>query len=302
MKQISILGCGWLGLPLAKLLIEKGFSINGSTTSVEKIAVLEKAGISPFLVSLSAVEVSNETKISIENFLQNSDVLIIDIPPKLRGNSSDTSTELSKTFVAKIQNVIPFIEKSSVEKVIFVSSTSVYADDNSIITEETIPNPDTESGKQLLEAEHLLQSNSNFQTTILRFGGLIGEDRHPIKFLAGRKNIENPEGPINLIHQVDCIGIIEEIIKKGLYFLRQHKLAQSDNWDWNEVFNAVAPFHPTRKEYYTQKAIELNLPLPKFDDPSNSEQAQQSKTSIGKTILSDKIEQVLKYEFKNKTL
>ena len=35
--QVSILGCGWLGLPLAKSLIEKGFSVNGSTTSVEKI-------------------------------------------------------------------------------------------------------------------------------------------------------------------------------------------------------------------------------------------------------------------------
>ena len=269
MKQISILGCGWLGFPLAKSLLEKGFSINGSTTSVEKIAVLEKAGIHPFLVSLSAVEVLEETKISIENFLKNSEILIIDIPPKLRGDSNEN-------FVAKIQNIIPFIEKSSVEKVIFVSSTSVYSDDNSIITEETKPNPDTESGKQLLEAEHLLQSNSNFQTTILRFGGLIGDDRHPIKFLAGRKDIENPEGPINLIHQIDCIGIIEEILK------------QVQNDKSSEIFNVVAPFHPTRKEYYTQKAIELILPLPEFDE---------SKTSIGKTILSNKVESILNYKF-----
>jgi nucleoside-diphosphate-sugar epimerase len=271
MKQISILGCGWLGLPLAKSLLENGFSINGSTTSVEKIDVLENAGIHPFLVSLSAVEVSDETKISIENFLQNSDVLIIDIPPKLRGDSSEN-------FVAKIQNIIPFIEKSSVEKVIFVSSTSVYEDTSDLrnVSEETIPNPDTESGRQLLEAEQLLQSNKNFQTTILRFGGLIGEDRHPIKFLAGRKNIENPEGPINLIHQVDCIGIIEAIVE----------LPETQSEKWNEVFNAVAPFHPTRKEYYTQKAIELNLPLPEFDE---------SKISIGKTILSKKVIETLNY-------
>ena len=273
MKQISILGCGWLGLPLAKSLLEKGFSVNGSTTSVEKIAVLENAGIHPFLVSLSAVEVLEETKISIENFLQNSEVLIIDIPPKLRGDSSEN-------FVAKIQNIIPFIEKSLVEKMIFVSSTSVYADDNSIITEETKPNPDTESGKQLLEAEQLLQSNKNFQTTLVRFGGLIGEDRHPIKFLAGRKNIENPEGPINLIHQIDCIGIIEEILK--------HPETSGQIDKSSEVFNAVAPFHPTRKEYYTQKAIELDLPLPEFE---------VSKTSIGKTILSDKVESILNYKF-----
>lgn len=266
MKQISILGCGWLGLPLAKSLIEKGFSVNGSTTSVEKIAVLEKVGISPFLVSLSAIEVLEETKNSIEKFLKNSDVLIIDIPPKLRGDSKEN-------FVTKIQNIIPFIEKSSVEKVIFVSSTSVYSDDNSIITEETIPNPDTESGRQLLEAEHLLQSNKNFQTTILRFGGLIGEDRHPIKFLAGRKNIENPEGPINLIHQVDCIGIIEAIYETN---------------SWQETYNAVTPYHPIRKEYYTHKAIELNLPLPEFDE---------SKISIGKTILSKKVIETLNYNY-----
>jgi nucleoside-diphosphate-sugar epimerase len=268
MKQISILGCGWLGLPLAKSLLEKGFSINGSTTSMEKMVVLEKARISPFQINLFEDKIEG----NLDLFLSNSEILIIDIPPKLRGNPSEN-------FVAKIQNIISFIETSSVEKLIFVSSTSVYSDDNSIINEETKPNPDTESGKQLLEVERLLQSNSNFQTTIIRFGGLIGEDRHPIKFLAGRKNIENPNGPINLIHQIDCIRIIEKILKK----------VQNDNR--NEVFNAVAPFHPTRKQYYTQKAIEQNLPLPEFDE---------SKTSVGKTILSDKVETYLNYTFKNK--
>lgn len=267
MKQISILGCGWLGLPLAKSLLEKGFSVNGSTTSLEKIAVLEEVGIHPFHINLFEDSIEG----NIDLFLSNSDVLIIDIPPKLRENSSEN-------FVTKIQNIIPFIEKSSVEKVIFVSSTSVYSDDNSIITEETKPNPDTESGKQLLEAEQLLQKNSNFQTTIVRFGGLIGEDRHPIKFLAGRKNIENPEGPINLIHQVDCIGIIVAIYETN---------------SWQETYNAVTPYHPIRKEYYTHKAIELNLPLPEFDE---------SKISIGKTILSDKVASVLNYEFEKKTL
>jgi nucleoside-diphosphate-sugar epimerase len=90
--------------------------------------------------------------------------------------------------------------------VLFISSTSVYNDVDAFVTEETIARPATESGKQLLETEQLLQSNINFKTTI-RFGGLIGEDRHPVKFLAGRENLENPNAPINLIHQEDCIGI-----------------------------------------------------------------------------------------------
>ena len=276
MKQISILGCGWLGFPLAKSLLQKGYSINGSTTSLKKIPVLEHAGIAPFLIELSDVNIKGE----MDSFLENSEILIIDIPPKLRGDSSDTSTGLSKTFVRKIQNLIAFIEKSSVKKVLFVSSTSVYADENATLTEDSIPNPDTESGKQLLEAEQLLQSNAKFETAVFRFGGLIGSDRHPIKFLSGKTNIENPDAPINLIHQEDCIGIIQKILRED----------QNDNFSWNETFNAVAPFHPTRKEYYTQKTIEFNLPLPHFNE---------SKPSIGKLIQSEKVERVLGYSFKN---
>ena len=271
-NQISILGCGWLGLPLAKSLLENEFSVNGSTTSLEKISVLERNGIQPFQIELSETEIKGE----IDSFLATSKILIIDIPPKLRSASSES-------FVKKIQNLIPFIEKSKIEKVVFISSTSVYADNNSVVTEATKPNPNTESGKQLAQAENLLQGNPNFKTTVIRFGGLIGEDRHPIHFLAGRKNIENPEAPINLIHQIDCIGIIEKILRQ----------AQNDNWDWNETFNAVAPYHPTREAYYTQKAMELHLPLPEFD---------QTKRSVGKTILSDKLENIFDYKFQNTTL
>lgn len=267
MKQISILGCGWLGLPLAKSLLEKGFSVKGSTTSLEKISVIENSGIDAFHIEISESQIRGE----ISSFLENNDVLIIDIPPKLRNASSEN-------FVKKIQNLIPFIEKSSIRKVIFISSTSVYADDNSIITEAAILNPDTESGKQLVDAENHLQSNANFKTNVIRFGGLIGENRHPIHFLAGRKNLENPEAPINLIHQTDCIEIIEAIIKLDC---------------WNKTFNAVAPFHPTRKEYYTQKAIEFCLPLPEFEE---------EKISMGKTIISDKLITLLDYKFQIKTL
>ena len=262
MKQISILGCGWLGMPLAKSLLEKGFSVKGSTTSLEKISALESNGIQPFQIELSETEIKGE----IDSFLKNSEILIIDIPPKLRGISSEN-------FVKKIQNLIPFIEKYKIKKVLFISSTSVYSDKNKIITEQTKPNPETESGKQLLESETILQSNTNFKTTVIRFGGLIGEDRHPIHFLTGRKNIENPEAPINLIHQEDCIGIIEAIVKQEC---------------WNETFNAVAPYHPTRKDYYSKKAQQLNILAPKFE---------VEKNTSGKIIRSDKLITELNYNF-----
>lgn len=269
MTQISILGCGWLGLPLAKTLLVNNFSVNGSTTSVEKLSVLENSGIQPYLIALS----EDKTTGNLTDFLENSKILIIDVPPKLRGSQTEN-------FVSKIKNTIPYIEKSSVENVIFISSTSVYGDTSTAlrVTEETKLNPDTESGKQLVQVEQLLQSNSNFKTTVLRFGGLIGEDRHPIHFLAGRKNLENPNAPINLIHQKDCIGIILEILGQ----------VQNDKLVWNETFNATAPFHPNRAEYYTKKAVDLGLALPEFNYES---------PTFGKTISSDKVENVLGYTF-----
>ena len=267
MTQISILGCGWLGLPLAKSLLQNGFSIKGSTTSLEKISLLESEEIAPFLVRLEEHQIST----SVADFLADSQILIINIPPKLRGGSTEN-------FVAKITTLLPFIENSTVEKVLFVSSTSVYGEDNEFVSEATVLNPDTEGGRQLAIVENVLQKNSRFQTTILRFGGLISDDRNPVRFLSGRENIENPEAPINLIHQDDCIGIIEKIIALN---------------SWNETYNAVAQFHPTRQEYYTQKAIELNLALPKF---------AALNTIVGKTILNNKVIEVLDYSFIKPTL
>ena len=52
MTKISILGCGWLGLPLAKALLKKKFHVNGSTTTVEKLDVLKDEGINPFLIDI----------------------------------------------------------------------------------------------------------------------------------------------------------------------------------------------------------------------------------------------------------
>lgn len=272
-EKIAILGCGWLGLPLAKSLLSKGYEVKGSTTSESKLEVLKNAGISPFQIQLEEHQIIG----NIEDFLKETDVLVIDIPPGLR---REVSTSNEMTFVNKVKTLIPFIEKSGIQKVIFVSSTSVYGDSFPIveITEETQPNPDTESGKQLVIAETLLQSNPNFKTTVIRFGGLLGEDRHPVKFLAGRTNVENPDAPVNMIQREDCIGVIEEILKQ----------VQHDNWEWNQTFNAVAPQHPTRKAYYHKKADILNLPLPTFAEDSESK---------GKMISSEKVETILGYSF-----
>lgn len=256
MSGVSILGCGWLGVPLAEALIAKGFAVKGSTTSASKLPLLKAKGIEPFAIALEADHVEGP----ISHFLQ-SDILIVDIPPRFH-------------FAQKIAALVPFLEQSNVKKVLLVSSISVYEDGGSVITEADIPDPKTEKGRQLFDAENILRTNPNFETTVLRFGGLIGAQRHPVKFLAGQTDLENPDAPVNLIHLADCIGIIARLLEKGI---------------WGETFNAAAPHHPTRQDYYVAKAKEFGLAAPRFD---------RSKKSVGKTIDSAKLQRLLQYEFK----
>ena len=262
MEQISILGCGWLGLPLAEHLIQKGFLVKGSTTSPNRVGELESKEIEAFIIELSPEEVSGD----YEGFLKNSKTLIIDIPPKLRGENPVSFVEKMKTFIQKA------VLNSSVENVLFISSTSVYGEEAITITEETPEKPETLSGKELLETEHFLQQQTAFKTTILRFGGLIGGSRNPAKSLSGKSNIVNPEAPINLIHQDDCIRIITAIIEQGF---------------WGEKLNASTPFHSTRKEYYVSKAKKLGLLLPEFEE----------NDATGKVIDSSKLIKELGYSF-----
>jgi nucleoside-diphosphate-sugar epimerase len=46
--RISILGCGWLGFPLGIRLLERDHFVRGSTTTKDKIPLLEEAGIEPY--------------------------------------------------------------------------------------------------------------------------------------------------------------------------------------------------------------------------------------------------------------
>ncbi|MFL1894542.1 NAD(P)H-binding protein [Aquimarina sp. 2-A2] len=265
-KAVSILGLGWLGLPLAEAFLSEGYTIKGSTTSEAKLAAIQSKGITAFSITLTETAVKGDVK----SFLKDSEVLIIGIPPGLRRDPSSD-------FVSKILKLLPSIEASTIQHVLFISSTTVFEDKKEFpaIIAQTIPNSDSEAGKQLVLVEKLLRNNSNFTTTILRFGGLIGGDRHPATMLSGRTNVQNPEAPVNLIEREDCIQLILRIV---------------ENNAWDKIYNAAAPNHPTKAEYYTTECLKRELPLPKYDYMS---------VSKGKIIDSKEIQRDLGYEIKD---
>lgn len=263
--QISIIGCGWLGLPLAKALISKDYKIKGSTTSQNKIDKLKKASIDSFLIQLKEDGISGNSS----EFLAGSETVIINIPPGLRKTPT-------KNHVAEITHLVEAIEVAQIKNVLYVSSTSVFKDEETfpMIDSDTLPNATSNSSKQLIAIEQMLQNNSNFNTTILRFGGLFDEERHPAEYLSGKNNVSNPDAPINLIHKNDCTEIIARILK---------------NNHWNMVFNAAHPNHPSKQKYYTAYCKNHNLKLPEFSSEPRSK---------GKIIDSTNLVQLLNYPFK----
>ena len=48
MRTIGVLGCGRVGFPLAKTLVEKGYKVNGTARSNDKIVKLSESGINSF--------------------------------------------------------------------------------------------------------------------------------------------------------------------------------------------------------------------------------------------------------------
>jgi len=263
--KIGIIGCGWLGLPLAKKIIAENYNVKGSTRSKEKLENLRKVGIEPFYLQLSEAGIDGE----IDAFLEDVDVLILNMPPGLRRNPD-------KNHVLELKHLIHEIEQSKVEHVLYISSTSVFKDSSDflIIKDTTQPNGTSKAALQLRAIETLLRDNNAFKTTILRFGGLFSNDRHPGKMLSGRTNIKNPKAPINLIHRLDCIGVINAILTQDY---------------WNKTLNAVYPLHTPKKDYYSKYSDIHKIQRPEYLEAS---------ISLGKLVQSDAVEQVLNYKFR----
>lgn len=254
--RIAIMGCGWLGIELAKKLKSKNHEVRGSVANIENMAKLREAKIIPYNIKLFEKGVQGD----IRSFFSGCQVIIIAVPPGLRKNPESN-------FVKKMRKVIPYVEKAEPQKVIFVSSTGVYQDETGFpeVTEESGTDNSNDKSIQLHNAELLFLNHKNWNISVVRFGGLFGGKRHPVKYLAGKTDLKNPDAPVNLVHREDCIAALEKLIE-----------LKKDHSVWNIVY----PEHPSRKEYYQKVAKEKGLETPEF---------QNHEDQKGKVISSKKL-------------
>ena len=248
MKTISLLGSGWLGLALTRYFQRQSFSVKASTRTSNRLNQLREIGAIPYLVDIDNLSGDIQA-------LLDCDVLIVNIT--------------SKNIPGYIE-LIRHIEASTVRRVLFVSSSSVYPNTNDIVREsDGVENENS----PLYRIERLFMSNPYFQTTVVRMAGLIGPSRHPGRFFKNDKPVEQPDSPVNLIHQTDCVNIIGRIIEQKA---------------WDEVFNACAGSHPTKRDFYGRAKQSLGQPPPNF---------VKSDEPVFKIVNNQKLRRVLNYEF-----
>jgi len=269
-SDVSILGCGWLGRPLAQRLVDRDVHVRGSTTTAEKVEALREDGIDPYRLTLDP-DLSGD---AAADFFT-SPILVLNVPPP-RG-----AEDVREQHRRQIDAVRAAAADGGVEWILFASSTGVYPNVERTVTEadqppgqpDALPGSRRSTGRAVLAAEARLMDDPAFATTVVRFGGLYGDDRHPGRFLAGRTNVGRPEAPVNLIHRDDCVGLLLTLLEQDVR---------------DDVFNACADAHPPRRAVYTRAAEVLGLDPPTFDE---------SDATTGKVVDNQKVKARTGYQF-----
>lgn len=260
-KKISIIGCGWLGKVLARALLNEGFIVHGSTTQKNNLVELKALGVVPHLIKLNNDGVFGE----LPPLLEDMDVLILAFPPGMR-------RDLNADYAARVSHVLSAIPKNFNGKIIHLSSIGVFGLTQGIVTEDSIPKPESFVGNALLQAETYIK-NFSALATVVRLGGLVGDGRHPARQLAGKTTISAPKAPINLVHQKDVVSFLVKLIQGN---------------HWGDTLHCVSPIDTERAPYYTRECLENNLAKPGFS---------QEESTRTKKVLDTKSEGLLGHHY-----
>lgn len=220
MKKITIIGLGWLGLPLAESLQKEGWQVAGTKRTVSDLPV------ECYPLDLNDLQITPE----IEN-LFSAEAMVIALLP------SSTSPE---HYFSGIKHLVSKAMEKGLKHLIFISSTSVLPMQSGEFDESAEVEP-----QQLLAKVENWLINQPLECDVLRLAGLVGKKRHPVLYLAGKQNLSGAEQPVNLVHLEDCIAAISLLLAKP---------------NGKRIFHLCAEHHPTREAYYSEIATRFGLP------------------------------------------
>lgn len=200
--RIAIIGAGWVGTKLAKYLAQKDHHVIATTTTPEKLTELETLGAEAQLLDFD-----RNPDFSV---LDNVDMAIFSMPI----SRNDWFTGFKK-----LDREFP--------KTMLFSSTGIYPKQPGIYTED-----DTDNLRSDILAAETLVTNKFPQTNILRFGGLMGDER-TLRNMFKNRMPQDPQKAANYIHYEDILTVVELFIHSEIK---------------GRVYNLVAPEHPSIAE------------------------------------------------------
>lgn len=242
-KRILILGCGYVGLALARALTERGMQVTGTTRSESRFEEISAAGATPELADVT--DPASLQRLAASEF----DVVYDLVRPQRTGE--DRFTTWGTRNVAEVWSGRPL------DALVYVSSTSVYGRRSGEWTDEDTPvDPRSPLGQARVEAESIymrVHVRDGVPVRICRVPGIYG----PGRTLRGRletgayRRVGDEELWVSRIHVDDLVDGLVAAWQRG-----------SDG----RIYLLCDDDPVTAGEYVKLTAELLALPLPPVTD------------------------------------
>jgi len=238
-KRILIIGCGKIGLRVANLLstVHEVWGLSRSTLNIS--AQNPDNDNSPHVQLITADVCKPE---SLNGQLpEHLDYLIYCVAPTER-----TETAYRNLYLTGLQNIITALpDQHSLKRLYFVSSTSVYHQDDHSLVDETSPTlPISFSGRVLLDAEAFC-NHLPIPSTIIRFSGIYGSERSRLieQVKMHKAKLSTDSRLTNRIHEDDCVSFIQHLVHEDILGKPNKSIylaSDNESIDLNEVIKFLA--------------------------------------------------------------
>jgi nucleoside-diphosphate-sugar epimerase len=260
MARILIVGCGYVGTHLAKLLTQSPKQSH-QVFAVSRTARALPPNVVPILTDISQTN-------SQEIFPQDIDFAVFCAAAK------QSSPEVYRAvYVDGLRNTIEQLKRNSknLSRLLFTSSTSVYAQNHGEWVDESSETvPQGFSGTLMLEAESLLQ-NQPVATSSVRLGGIYGPERTSFvtRVRDGLTSLPACAHYRNRIHVEDCAGVLKHLLM-GVETLAPIYLGVDNNpADLRDVIR------------FLSKHLQTEIPEPIADSvPAHQEQGKRCRNDL----------------------
>lgn len=203
--RVTILGCGYIGLELARQL-KDNHDVVGVRRSREGIEAIEAIGCKAV-----QADITDPADLST---LPHTDALVF--AASSGGRGADAAREI---YVEGLRAAIAEFGSrlDPPRRLVYTSSTGVYGDhDGDWVDEETPIDPTTEKTTVLAEAERVALDEAaehGIDGTVVRYAGLYGPDRYRLE-----RYLEGPvtEGYLNMVHRADAAGSVRYLLANDL--------------------------------------------------------------------------------------